>query len=62
VANNTRTAGGLIKTGITLSEDQMRDLQTLARLHQTSMATIIRNAVRAYLAQHLPTESATKAG
>jgi predicted transcriptional regulator len=62
VANNTRTAGGLIKTGITLSEDQMRDLEALARLHQTSMAAIIRNAVRAYLAQHLPSESTTKAG
>lgn len=50
MSSNQRTSGGLVRTGVQLSEDQVRELELLARERQTSLSSIVRDAIRLYLA------------
>jgi hypothetical protein len=47
--NNTRTAGGLVKMGITLTPGQCDEVARIAREKQVSVAAVIRTAVRGYI-------------
>jgi hypothetical protein len=49
VVNNTRTAGGLVKMGITLAPEQCEEIGRIAREKQLSVAAVIRTAVREYI-------------
>jgi predicted DNA-binding ribbon-helix-helix protein len=45
------TSGGLIRTAVQLSQEQYAEVGALARERQVSVAAIVREAVRGYLAE-----------
>jgi hypothetical protein len=46
MGNNTRTGGGLIKMGITVTPEQHEGVAEVAREEQISVAAVIRMAIR----------------
>jgi predicted DNA-binding ribbon-helix-helix protein len=57
-----RTAGGWVRTGVQLSEEQQAGLEEIARERQLSVSAIIRELVRNYLAECRRDKSVTAVG
>jgi predicted transcriptional regulator len=49
--SKAKTSGGLIKTPVQFSQEQHDELGSLARKRQVSLAAVVREAVRNYLAE-----------
>lgn len=58
---NASISGGLVKTGTALSQEQVRDLEELARERQLPVSAVLREAVRLYLIKNRPKASAIPA-